>query len=175
MKNWPATQVEMRPIETLIPYIRNAKKHSDHQVSLIAASIREFGWTIPVLVDENNTLIAGHGRVLAAKKLDIKEVPTIVARGWTEAQRRAYTIADNKLTMIDGFDDELLKIEFQELKALDFNLELTGFDKTEIDTFFDERILENINESSSKEIDTDEFQMSCKCPRCGFEFDDKQA
>lgn len=133
MKDWPATHVEMRSIDSLIPYIRNARVHSDRQVDQIAASIREFGWTIPVLISEDNTLIAGHGRVLAAKKLGITEVPTMVAKGWTEAQRRAYTLTDNKLTLVGEWDDELLKIELGELKASDFNLELTGFDTKELD------------------------------------------
>ncbi len=106
-KQWPATLVEMRQIDTLIPYIRNARTHSDNQVSKIAASIKEFGWTIPVLVSEDSTLIAGHGRVLAAKKLGITEIPTMVARGWTESQRRAYTLTDNKLTLDGEWDDEL--------------------------------------------------------------------
>lgn len=151
MKNWPATHVEMRSIDSLIPYIRNARTHSDHQVSLIASSIQEFGWTIPVLISEDNTLIAGHGRVLAAKKLGITEVPTMVAKGWTEDQRRAYTLTDNKLTIVGKWDDELLKIELGELKASDFNLELTGFDTKELDL-----LLKTSNDLESKEDNSEE-------------------
>ena len=94
---WPADQVERWPLTKLIPYARNARTHSDEQIKQIAASIREWGWTAPVLVDEHGTLIAGHGRVLAAQLLGITDVPTIVARGWTHAQIQAYRLADNQL------------------------------------------------------------------------------
>jgi len=151
-KQWPATLVEMRQIDTLIPYIRNARTHSDNQVSKIAASIKEFGWTIPVLVSEDSTLIAGHGRVLAAKKLGITEIPTMVARGWTESQRRAYTLTDNKLTLDGEWDDELLKIELAELKELDFNLELTGFDAKELDKLLQSEERGEIEEDETPEV-----------------------
>lgn len=124
---WPADQVERRDIEKLIPYARNARTHSDEQVAQIAASIREWGWTIPVLVDEGDGIIAGHGRVLAARLLKIEDIPVLVARGWSEAQKRAYVIADNKLTENGGWDFDLLKNEFADLAALGFDLELTGF------------------------------------------------
>jgi len=164
VKNWPATQVEMRSIDTLIPYARNARTHSDHQVSLIAASIREFGWTIPVLVDEENTLIAGHGRVLAAKKLEIKEVPTMVARGWTDAQRRAYTITDNQLTLVGDWDNELLKIELAELKASDFNLTLIGFDAKELDHLLASESDEDSSHEPDEGIDYEErYSIVVEC------------
>jgi DNA modification methylase len=127
-KAWPSDQVEKRPIEGLIPYARNARTHSDAQIAQIAASIREWGWTNPVLVAEDGTIIAGHGRVLAARQLGITEVPVMVARGWTEAQKRAYVIADNQLGLNAGWDMELLKVEMAELQGLDFNLDLIGFD-----------------------------------------------
>src|SRR5437764_1498098 len=94
---WPADRVERWALDRLIPYARNARQHSDAQVGQIAASIREWGWTIPILADEDGGLIAGHGRVLAARKLGLAEVPVMVARGWSEAQKRAYILADNKL------------------------------------------------------------------------------
>jgi ParB-like chromosome segregation protein Spo0J len=97
MNEWPADKVERWKIDRLIPYARNARTHDEAQVAQIAASIREWGWTVPVLVDEQGTIIAGHGRVLAARKLGYTEVPVMVARGWSEAQRRAYVLADNKL------------------------------------------------------------------------------
>ena len=103
--HWPADRVERWPIERLVPSARNARTHSEAQVEQIAASIREWGWTNPVLVDESGTIIAGHGRVLGARKLRIKEVPVMVAIGWTEAQKRAYLIADNKLTLNGGWDE----------------------------------------------------------------------
>src|SRR3954464_3463643 len=95
---WPADKVERRPLGSLVPNARNARTHSDAQVAQIAASIEQWGWTVPVLIDEAGTIIAGHGRVLAAARLGLAEVPVITARGWSEAQKRAYLIADNKLT-----------------------------------------------------------------------------
>jgi DNA modification methylase len=129
--SWPADHVERWPIERLVPYARNARTHSDIQITQIAASIREWGWTNPVLVAEDGTIIAGHGRVLAAQKLRIANVPVMVAAGWTEAQRRAYTIADNKLTLNGGWDQELLGLEIGELEVLGFDLDLIGFSDEE--------------------------------------------
>lgn len=128
--------IEYRPIEALIPYARNSRTHSDAQVAQIAASIREFGWTNPVLVDGENGIIAGHGRVLAARKLDLTEVPVIELRHMTDAQRRAYVIADNKLAEAAGWDSELLALELGELKADGFDLSLTGFDELELGDLF---------------------------------------
>ena len=125
-------RIERRPIESLIPYARNARTHSDEQVAQIAASIKEWGWTIPILVDPDGQIIAGHGRVMAARKLGLTEVPVIVAAGWTEAQKRAYVIADNKLALNAGWDEELLRLELGELGDLGFDLELTGFDEDEL-------------------------------------------
>ncbi|GEP06431.1 site-specific DNA-methyltransferase [Methylobacterium oxalidis] len=124
---WPADHVARRAVAELEPYARNARTHSDEQVAQIVASIREWGWTNPVLVDETGTIIAGHGRVLAAVKLGYPDVPVMVARGWTEAQRRAYVIADNQLAANAGWDEDLLRVEFSDLRALDFDLGLTGF------------------------------------------------
>jgi DNA modification methylase len=129
---WPADRPERRKVADLIPYARNARTHSDEQVAQIAASIREWGWTTPVLVDEDGGIIAGHGRVMAAKKLGIAEVPVLVASGWSEAQKRAYVLADNKLALNAGWDNELLKVELGEIKALDFDVTLTGFSLDEI-------------------------------------------
>lgn len=120
-------------VEKLIPYARNARTHSDAQVAQIAASMREFGWTNPVLVDGRGGIIAGHGRVLAARKLGIKDVPCIVLGHLSETQKRALILADNKLALSAGWDDELLRIEVDELKLEDFDLSLTGFDSEEID------------------------------------------
>src|SRR6202047_346211 len=100
--------------------------HSAEQIDQIAASIREWGWTVPVLVDEADGIIAGHGRVLAAHKLGIAEIPVMVASGWSEAQRRAYALADNKLTLNAGWDNDLLRIELGDLQSLDFDLGLIG-------------------------------------------------
>jgi ParB-like chromosome segregation protein Spo0J len=124
--SWPADKVERWPIERLVPYARNARTHTPDQVDQIAASINEWGWTNPVLVGEDNTLIAGHGRVLAARKLRIAEVPVMVATGWTEAQKKAYAIADNKLALNAGWDEALLGLEIGELEGLGFDIGLLG-------------------------------------------------
>ncbi len=130
MKTHPV--IVSRKVEDLIPYARNSRTHSDAQVAQIAASVREFGWTNPVLVDGENGIIAGHGRVLAARKLGMDEVPCIELAGLTDAQRRAYIIADNKLALNAGWDDELLAIELHELNAADFDMALIGFDPGEL-------------------------------------------
>lgn len=130
--NWPADKPERRATSSLIPYARNSRTHSAEQVAQIAASIQEWGFTTPILIDADGGIIAGHGRLLAAQKLGIDEVPCIVAGGWTEAQKKAYVIADNKLALNAGWDDEMLAVEFGELKDLGFDLPLTGFSDAEI-------------------------------------------
>ena len=112
---WPADKVERWPLDRLVPYARNARTHDDAQVAQIAASIREWGWTNPVLVDEKGTIIAGHGRVLAARQLGLQEAPVMVARGWSEAQCRAYVLADNKLAENAGWDKQILMLEVADL------------------------------------------------------------
>jgi DNA modification methylase len=130
--DWPADQVERWPVKKLIPNARNARTHSDAQVDQIAASIREWGWTSPVLVSESGMLIAGHGRVRAAQKLGLADVPVMVARGWTKAQIQAYALADNKLALNAGWDDDLLSVELAELQEIGFDIDLIGFDAGEI-------------------------------------------
>jgi DNA modification methylase len=132
MGDWPADKVERRKVKDLVPYARNARTHSDEQVAQIAASICEWGWTVPVLVDEDGGIIAGHGRIMAAQRLGIEDVPCMVAAGWSEAQKRAYVIADNKLALNAGWDNDLLKVELGELQGLDFDLGLTGFGGEEL-------------------------------------------
>jgi DNA modification methylase len=125
-------QLEAIQIDALIPYARNSRTHSDGQVAQIASSIKEFGFTNPVLIDGGGGIIAGHGRVLAARKLGMSEVPCIRLDHLTEAQKRAYVIADNRLALNSGWDTEMLKVEFADLQELGFDLELTGFDLDEI-------------------------------------------
>ena len=120
-------KVSYRRIEDLIPYARNARTHSDDQVARIAGSIKEFGWTNPILVDGENGIIAGHGRLAAARKLGMSEVPVIELDGLSDVQKRAYIIADNKMALDAGWDDELLKIEFEDLKIEGYDLDHTGF------------------------------------------------
>jgi DNA modification methylase len=129
----PADEIERWSLDKLTPYARNSRTHSDEQVAQLAASIREWGWTTPVLVDEDGGIIAGHGRVLAARQLGMVEVPVVVARGWSDAKRRAYVIADNKLALNAGWDAELLALELGELGELGFDLDLTGFSDEELD------------------------------------------
>lgn len=129
---WPADRVERRKVADLAPYAGNARKHSDAQVAQIARSIQEFGFTVPVLIDTDGTIIAGHGRVMAAQRLGLKEVPVMVAEGWTEAQRRAYSIADNKLTLNGEWDVDVLQAEFEALRVDGFDLSLTGFEPGEL-------------------------------------------
>ena len=129
---WPADKVERRAVADLIPYARNARTHSDAQVAQIAASIAEWGWTTPVLVDETGSIIAGHGRVMAARKLGISDVPVMVAAGWTEAQKRAYVLADNQLALNAGWDAEMLKVELTDLAGAGFDVGLIGFSQDEL-------------------------------------------
>lgn len=128
----PADKVERWDITKLVPYARNSRTHSDEQISQLAASIKEWGWTTPVLVDEDGSIIAGHGRTLAAQRLKMTEVPVMVARGWSDAKKRAYVIADNKLAMNAGWDEQMLALELTELQGLGFGMDLIGFSKDEI-------------------------------------------
>lgn len=120
-------------IEKLTPYVNNARVHDEANVAQIAASIREFGWTNPILVDGDNGVIAGHGRLLAARKLGLKSVPVIELAGLSDVQKKAYILADNKLTLNSKWDEDILQIELKQLKDVDFDLSITGFDEIEID------------------------------------------
>ena len=130
-------QYYLADVSELIPYVRNARTHSQAQVSQIAASIREFGFLSPILVAEDNTILAGHGRLAAALKLGLKKVPCVKENHLTETQKRAYIIADNKLSLNAGWDSELLAVELSELEGADFNLDLLGFDEVELSSIFD--------------------------------------
>lgn len=127
-KDWPADKVERRAVSSLVPYAKNARTHSAGQIEQIAASIRQWGWTMPCLVDEVGELIAGHGRLLAAQSLGLAEVPVMVASGWTEAQKRAYRLADNQLALNAEWDSKALGLELGALKEGGFDLGLVGFD-----------------------------------------------
>jgi ParB-like chromosome segregation protein Spo0J len=168
-------KIEQIPTADLIPYARNTRTHSAEQVAQIAGSIREFGFTNPVLIDAENGIIAGHGRVMAASKLGLAKVPCIRLAHLTETQKRAYIIADNKLALNAGWDEELLGLELADLREADFDLDVLGFDNFAIEQFLNppERN-EEAPESSGGEIDVDGMQMECACPKCGFEFDPKK-
>lgn len=167
---WPADKVERRPISELIPYARNSRTHSDAQVAQIAASIREWGWTMPILVDEDGNVIAGHGRIMAAQKLGIADVPCMTATGWGEAKRRAYVIADNKLALNAGWDDDVLKLELQDVDTLGFDLTLTGFDVAELANLFDEPDFAPGTEGDQGKLDELAPKM-VTCPHCQAEWD----
>jgi ParB-like chromosome segregation protein Spo0J len=160
--------IEHLPIAALIPYARNARTHSDAQVSQIAGSIREFGFTNPVLIGADNDIIAGHGRVMAARVLKLDTVPCIRLGHLNEVQRRAYVLADNRIALNSGWDEAMLALELTELLVDGLNLESLGFATDELD-----RLLNPPEPpvSSSVEVDVDSFEMGAKCPRCGFEFD----
>lgn len=142
-------QYYLADINDLIPYIRNARTHSESQIAKIAASIKEFGFLSPILIAEDNTILAGHGRLAAARKLGLKQVPCVKESHLTETQRRAYIIADNKLSLNAGWDDEMLAIELSELQGADFELDLLGFDESELSSIFEE----------DKEIKDDDFDV----------------
>jgi len=125
-------EIQYKSIDSLIPYANNARTHSPEQVQKIASSIKEFGFTSPILIDGDNGIIAGHGRLMASRLLNIDEVPTIQLDGLSDAQKRAYILADNRIALDSGWDNELLAIEFDALKELDFDFTLTGFDLSEI-------------------------------------------
>ena len=169
-KTNPADKVEQWPIDRLVPYAKNSRTHSEEQIAQIAASIREWGFTTAVLVDEQGGILAGHGRVLAARKLGMNLLPVMVAKGWSEPQKRAYVIADNKLALNAGWDNELLRLELMDLDMNRFNLELTGFvgdDLTE--TMFGKNFAQDAPDEFK---DIDESELEKKCPRCGFEFNE---
>ena len=136
-------------VAALIPYARNSRTHSDEQVAKIAASIKEFGFLNPVITDGENGIVAGHGRIMAAQKLGLDEVPIVEAAHLTEAQKRAYIIADNRLALDAGWDDEMLRVELQELDDLDFDLSLTGFDAEEIADLFPEEATEGLTDEDA--------------------------
>ena len=152
-------KVIQKKVTELIPYVNNSRTHSDEQVAQIAASIKEFGWTNPILVDGDNGIIAGHGRLLAARKLGHKEVPTIEVSDLTDAQKRAYIIADNKLALNAGWDDEVLKLEIQQLSDLNFDLTLLGFDEVELAKMFDEVVDEEPEGENYQEV----FNIIVEC------------
>ena len=151
------TEYYFADVKSLIPYARNARTHSDMQVAQIAASIKEFGFLNPIVIAEDNTILCGHGRLMAAQKLGLKKVPCVKESHLTETQRRAFIIADNKLSLNAGWD-ELLSVELTELQGADFDLDLLGFDETELSQLFDE----------GNEIQEDEFDVETELTKPTF-------
>ncbi len=165
---------ETWPVEKLVEYARNPRKN-DHAVDRVAAAIREFGFRVPVVAKSDGTVVDGHLRLKAAKKLGLTEVPVVLADDMTEIQIKAFRLSVNKIAEIAEWDDDLLALELGELHAADFDMALLGFDAGELSAAMglDSLPPEEAPESSSKEIDPDDYKMGCMCPKCGFEFDDK--
>ena len=153
-------------VEDLKPYGKNARTHSEQQIGQIVESIREFGFTNPVLIDTKNGVIAGHARLQAARRLDMKEVPCIVLAGLTEAQKRAYVIADNQIALNSGWDEKLLAMEFADLKDAGFNLDLLGFDASQMADIMQGR---EVNQPEYDESVSSTVSM-VTCPQCGHSF-----
>lgn len=163
-KNKLPLSVVYKPLSSLLVYARNARTHSAEQVSQIVASMREYGWTNPVLTDEKGEVIAGHGRLLAAEQLSIDEVPTITLSGLSEQQKKAYRLADNKLSLNAGWDTELLKLEFADLLDSEFDISLTGFSLEEIDDLLHEPDVPENEEPYTAKIDTPVYEPSDVVP-----------
>ncbi len=159
-------QVQERSIDSITGYERNARTHSEVQVRQIMASVREFGWTNPVLIDEKAGIIAGHARVEAARRLGLDPVPCIELDGLTEAQKRAYVIADNKLALNAGWNEDLLRMELLDLQGLDYNLDLLGFDPEEM---ADLTMGPDVNQPEYDESAASDVKM-VTCPQCGHSF-----
>jgi len=152
-------KIEQRKIEALIPYVNNSRTHSDEQVAQIAASVREFGWTNPILVDGQNGIIAGHGRLAAARKLGLTEVPVIVLDHLSEAQKKALVIADNKLASNAGWDDEMLRLELGDLQEMGFDATIAGFTTEELDALL------NVTEVTDGLTDEDDVPEAPEEPK----------
>ena len=151
---------EIIPISKLSPFENNSRTHSDDQIKQVANSIKEFGFTNPILIDEKNTIIAGHGRVLAAKSLDMAGLPAIRLTGLSDTQRRALVIADNQLALNADWDMDTLKLEIESLGELDFNIDLLGFDDKFLSTLFDENEKESPENTVTNE---NEFNIVVSC------------
>lgn len=146
------TEMQLVPIAKLVPYVNNARTHSPEQITKLRSSLREFGFINPVIIDRDFNVIAGHGRILAAKEEGITEVPCVFADHLTEAQKKAYIIADNRMAMDAGWDEELLRVEIESLQGMDFDPLLTGFDEKELaDLFADD---------SGSEVRDDDFDLT---------------
>ena len=163
-------QLEEWKVSDLVGYARNPRKN-DHAVDKVAAAIREFGFRVPILAKSDKTVVDGHLRLKAAKKLGLETVPVMLCDDMTEAQIKAFRISVNRVAEFAEWDDEMLRVEFAELEELGFDLELTGFSLGEIANLnFDGTPLTVESPDDFKEVD--ESELSCICPRCGFEFDE---
>lgn len=174
MKKDTNLQIVYKAVDDLIPYVNNARTHSDDQVTQIASSIKEFGFNNPILLDGENGVVAGHGRLLAAKKLKLASVPCIELKHLSESQKRAYILADNRIALNSDWDEELLKVEIEELKVANFDLEVTGFsdedfenlsrDFGHIDELFENGLETNQDGTGTKNSDLEVFAKTFLFP-----------
>lgn len=164
--NMTALKIIYRSVNELKKHKNNARTHSEAQIAQIVNSIEEFGWTNPILIDENDIIIAGHGRLEAAETLDLNELPCIVLSGLTDSQKRAYLIADNQLALNAGWDIELLQSEIEVLKLENFDIDLLGFGYEFNKTNSAKRV-----DFPDEFLECNETKLNHKCPKCGFEYD----
>jgi ParB-like chromosome segregation protein Spo0J len=169
-------KIEQIPTDKLIPYARNAKRHDAAQVSKLAGSIREFGFNNPVLIDKDNGIVAGHGRVMAAQKLELKTVPCIRLGHLTDTQRRAYILADNRLAEIGGgWDEEMMALELGDLRELDFDLDLIGLDNDKIESILNPPEPDFAPGTEDEQGKLDQLVPKIvKCPACNTEFNARE-
>jgi len=165
-------QIENKLITDLIPYANNAREHSDDQILQIASSIKEFGFNNPILIDKDNGIIAGHGRLAAAKMLGMTEVPTIKLEHLTDAQRKAFILADNRIAINSTWNTDLLALELEDLQN-DFDLKLLGFNEDEVNALIDPEFLPASEDEQGKLDELDPKWIDC--PHCGKEFDARKA
>lgn len=157
----PSTSIQNKPIGTLKPYKNNSRTHTDENIAQIAQSIKKWGWTMPILIDENDVILAGHARFEAAKKINLKEVPCLMVGDWSEEQKKSYVIADNKLALNSGWDYGLLASEIEELKSMDFDVAALGFGEAELDSIFKDDIDMSILDELD-EMELDDFEGNVK-------------
>ena len=169
-----AISIRYVSVADLIPYAANSRTHSDEQVTQIAASIREFGFTNPILINSEKTIIAGHGRLMAAKKLGLEQVPAITLDHLNKAQQKALVIADNQLALNAGWNTDMLKAEIEGLNFEGFDLDLLGFSDQEMEDFLQDPIFEPGTEDDQGKLDQLDPKM-VKCPKCSHEFDSREA
>ena len=169
MKEVVRLEIIYKKIDDLIPYVNNTRTHTEEQINQVASSIKEFGFTHPVLIDPEGGIIAGHCRTLAAKKLKFKEVPCIELSNLTEAQKKAYIIADNKLALNAGWNEELLKLEIESLKELDFDLYLLGFDSLELEDLLSESQEIEMKDFFEEIEQKEKVEKTFICEHCGKE------
>jgi ParB-like chromosome segregation protein Spo0J len=155
-------KIEQRKVDSLIPYVNNSRKHSEEQIAQIAASIKEFGWTNPILVDGENGIIAGHGRLMAARKLEMDKVPVIELKHLSDTQRKALVIADNKLALNSEWEYAILKLELDSLKESDFDMKILGFESEELTNLLFDDIDKPIELKDEQLDEVYEVAITCK-------------